>query len=356
MNSLDFFSISPNLYIFQKEENKTNFGGFLFIIYLIIMFFISLLYILEFFTNDKYDYKCSTVFNFDEDSELNPTVQFRVINPFYDEFIFYECEYETGEYIEGNYTYELKTEISEFCMEIYYICNDSNCSSLKSWIPYDSSLPYLGIFYKDFKVEHQANTPLQISDEIYDTHQRFYFTPFNYYDVSFTWENIIYKEEKDISNILLKQKDHYNFGYLDEPRITNEFSIIDDYEDRVIYDDEIGKYTINIARMILESNTFSYLECSRKKNTFLDVIAKIGALFSTLNFFLSTFFSFYSKNFNNYKIIDKILNIKKERDKYIELSINLDNSIPLMKEEENKIKNQKNIDDINKSEFNKRKI
>ena len=68
MNSLDFFSISPNLYIFQKEENKTNFGGFLFIIYLIIMFFISLLYILEFFTNDKYDYKCSTVFNFDEDS------------------------------------------------------------------------------------------------------------------------------------------------------------------------------------------------------------------------------------------------------------------------------------------------
>ena len=191
---------------------------------------------------------------------------------------------------------------------------------------------------------------MQISDEIYDTHQRFYFTPFNYYDVSFTWENIIYKEEKDISNILLKQKDHYNFGYLDEPRITNEFSIIDDYEDRVIYDDEIGKYTINIARMILESNTFSYLECSRKKNTFLDVIAKIGALFSTLNFFLSTFFSFYSKNFNNYKIIDKILNIKKERDKYIELSINLDNSIPLMKEEENKIKNQKNIDDINKSE------
>ena len=32
MDYLDFFSESPKVYIFQKEVNKTKFGGFLFII------------------------------------------------------------------------------------------------------------------------------------------------------------------------------------------------------------------------------------------------------------------------------------------------------------------------------------
>ena len=40
----------------------------------------------------------------------------------------------------------------------------------------------------------------------------------------------------------------------------------------------------------------------------MDVIANIGALFSTIKFFFSLFFSFYSRNFDNYKIIENLLN------------------------------------------------
>ena len=37
MHPLDIISGSPNLYIFGKESNKTNFGGVLFLIYLIVI-------------------------------------------------------------------------------------------------------------------------------------------------------------------------------------------------------------------------------------------------------------------------------------------------------------------------------
>ena len=39
MNAIDFFKLPPQYSIFQKEKNKTQYGGVLFLIYLIIMFF-----------------------------------------------------------------------------------------------------------------------------------------------------------------------------------------------------------------------------------------------------------------------------------------------------------------------------
>lgn len=48
MNFLDFLSESPKLFIFQKEVNKTNFGGFLMLIYLIAMALITVYYIIDY--------------------------------------------------------------------------------------------------------------------------------------------------------------------------------------------------------------------------------------------------------------------------------------------------------------------
>ena len=62
MNALDFLSNSPNIFIFQKETNKTNFGGVLFLIYIIIMIFISLVYILDYALKDKFEIE-SYIFN-----------------------------------------------------------------------------------------------------------------------------------------------------------------------------------------------------------------------------------------------------------------------------------------------------
>ena len=82
MRNFDFLSETPRIFIFSKKTNKTNFGGFLFLIYIIIMIFISLLYILDYAFNDKYNVECLTIYNYtiaqyyiDEmnaDEELNP--------------------------------------------------------------------------------------------------------------------------------------------------------------------------------------------------------------------------------------------------------------------------------------------
>lgn len=63
MNNIDFLSGPPNICIFQKKSNKTTFGGFLFLIYMIIMILISLMYIIDYFFNDKYIVEYSSYLN-----------------------------------------------------------------------------------------------------------------------------------------------------------------------------------------------------------------------------------------------------------------------------------------------------
>ena len=54
IKNLDFLNSPPQLYFFEKETNKTLFGGILFIIYFILMLTISIFYILDYCLNDKY--------------------------------------------------------------------------------------------------------------------------------------------------------------------------------------------------------------------------------------------------------------------------------------------------------------
>ena len=85
MHPLDIISNSPNLYILRKESNKTNFGGFLFLIYLIIIITIFVYYIIDYTKNDKYIIQSFNHFNIKSDKEeeernkndfYNPTINF----------------------------------------------------------------------------------------------------------------------------------------------------------------------------------------------------------------------------------------------------------------------------------------
>jgi hypothetical protein len=55
-------------------------------------------------------------------------------------------------------------------------------------------------------------------------------------------------------------------------------------------------------------NYYDYFLYKRKIVSFLDVLAKVGALFSTIKFFFAIALSFYSKNFNNYMVVEKLIN------------------------------------------------
>ena len=90
MNAIDFFKLPPQYSIFLKVKNKTQFGGVLFLIYLIIMFFISLAYILDYALNEKFEIEYYMVNTFyskksvaeiqlgNIDSNINPETDFKI--------------------------------------------------------------------------------------------------------------------------------------------------------------------------------------------------------------------------------------------------------------------------------------
>ena len=69
MYFLDYLNESPNIFIFQKKANKTNFGGVLFLLYIIIMILISFAYILDYALNEKYIYESFRFYNYTTDNE-----------------------------------------------------------------------------------------------------------------------------------------------------------------------------------------------------------------------------------------------------------------------------------------------
>ena len=56
MRKLDFVSVAPQFTIFKKGANKTNFGGVIFLIYIIILLILALIYLFDYFEKDRYEY------------------------------------------------------------------------------------------------------------------------------------------------------------------------------------------------------------------------------------------------------------------------------------------------------------
>ena len=83
MKCLDFLSDSPKLFLFQKDSNKTFFGGILFLFYIFFMFALSLVYILDYFLNDSYEVESSIIIlskneKTSMNSKENPSINFNV--------------------------------------------------------------------------------------------------------------------------------------------------------------------------------------------------------------------------------------------------------------------------------------
>ena len=64
MHFLDFFSDSPKFFIFEKDNNKTNFGGVLMIIYILAMSLITMYYIIDYKNAENYDIQYTKIMNF----------------------------------------------------------------------------------------------------------------------------------------------------------------------------------------------------------------------------------------------------------------------------------------------------
>ena len=70
MRKLDFISGSPQLAIFKEGANKTNLGGILYLIYLIVLLFLAIIYIFDFFKNERYEFDYTLIKTLNAENKL----------------------------------------------------------------------------------------------------------------------------------------------------------------------------------------------------------------------------------------------------------------------------------------------
>ena len=340
MHPLDIFSDSPKYFIFQKETNKTNFGGVLTLIFSLIMILISFLYYLDFIDLNDYSIEYSHIMNLtlDEDipklnsnPDLNPNLTFLLEitkangKPLSERFILYDLTENKPIKRKNNYMCFNK-RISDFHFAIFYNCsNGTNCILNKEDI---SEYGYrLEISYNISKVDLQ-NYPTPLIKDFNITN--YYKIPFYFkytYNVQYSWEVIKYIEQSTLFDRFKRKKKEDFSGQLSKDVLYISFN---EYNDTL-------KDLLNIK---FTNQHYSYIEYKRKRKTLLDLVAKITALFQTLRFGFLFVFKYYSKNFNNYKIIEKVLVNNNKNFREIELNNSLYE--PTYKNNNNSVNNKTN--------------
>lgn len=356
---LDFFSKSPQMFIFKKESNKTSFGGFLFIIYIIIMLGITAIYTINFIINDKYKIEYSLIKNTKDNGnflntfeELNPTLNFsfdletikKGESGFYvdglDNEKFKILDENTGKEIEiGDF---IQNKVSKFHITLIYKCEDEKCI-----IP-EEEKGYFGLFtikYNGFELDHQSNS-IPLNKDSNKTFEEIIPFSFDQFSMNiFKWEVIIYKEERGILKMfdnIFNIKSDYISGYLKD-----SFTIP---ADNSIYMNYSEKNIKVISSIMIENRHSEYTEYKRQKVSVLSLLANIGALFSTIYACFIFFFKYYSTNYDNYNIMKNILNNNKiiKSNKSIELGKFPNNSLNDFNSDNKNIINEPLISDIGK--------
>ena len=319
MYLLDFFSESSRHNSFyQKEEIKTGLGGFLSIIFLLFFLFISIFYIADYSLNDKYEIQSLTIFNMttmeeiekmSEDLDLNPELDFYFElvdwqgNPLSTRFELYDLPTsQILERSEDNY-YHIKTRVSNLYLSVAYYCDFNECQ-IEDEDNWNLFLKFR-IYYQAFNLTHQdENCPMQKSIDSYFVRD----IPFHmgYPTKTFlTWENIKYKEEKDIFSLLNfnKAKKEYIGGYID----SYEEIILDNNQNLIVE----GKSKSVIASFSIVNDFHKYIEYTRRKKGKWDIVAKIAALVSITKVILAYLYEFSSNNYYKYKVLENLFYNKK---------------------------------------------
>ena len=319
MHPLDIFSDSPHYFIFQKETNKTNFGGVLTLFFSLIIAFISILYFLDYIDLDQYSIEYSHIVNLTlaEDipklnsiPDINPNLTFTLgvldyyNHPLSKSFILYD--FATNEILDRENGYiKINRRISDFHIGIFYNCSlEPNCSRKKEDI---TDFGYkLHFSFKTHNIDLQ-NYPSPIKEELINSN---IFIPFYYkyfYHVKYDWEIIKFIEQSTLFDRFKKEKSEYISGHISE-KLYNTEEVIENNSDK------------GLLEVRISNDHLSYIEYKRKRKTLLDLVAKITSLFQTLRFAFLFVFKYYSKNFNNYKIIEKILDMNNKKFREIELN------------------------------------
>jgi hypothetical protein len=308
--------------------------------------------------NPSVDLRIRIALNIDYSEKKNPYSK-DIIDNFYLEYnnVYYKgyfCE-PSNPFIDSTYQPEICDSIGGSALVIFnitkkvfdlsslnlvYICNDTNCTNYPNSI-FDGMILSL----KDYKIFHNESLPFKFYDcgDSYTGGEHCHSQSFvNFRDnnkvfLNIYFTRILYEEKKGISRLIdyfFNKTNNYSIAYIDnseykyisdhkEKDKDYEDDYEEDYEDDYQEDykedyeddqeDDYGEEeTENYKTIasIFTHPTDNYIKYRRSEIGFMDVIANIGALFSTFNTVFGFIFKFYSKNFDNYKIVDQILKLE----------------------------------------------
>ena len=321
MHFLDFFSDSPKFFIFEKDNNKTNFGGVLMIIYILAMSLITMYYIIDYKNAENYDIQYTKIMNFyntdkikdinNNDINRNPKLDLSFIiatSPFSENIKLFEW------YEQKFFDENIVKNVTNFYIVVLYKCDDKNCN-----IPientWDLSFKFSMIYNTSITDHQNPISPMKKRYGLFSNY--FYFD--NRSELIPDYHVIKYSEKKGF----FKKEEVLYSGYFENSR-------------RYYWDNLImpinGTYYKILQEFHIDNDHFIEEEYERKAKDIFDYIGIAFSFYSNGFFILKLIFGFYSKNFNNYKIMEKILsknsnnnsvNYKKQLENYI-ISINSD--------------------------------
>ena len=324
---------------------------------------------IDYFENPKYTIQSFTHFNFKTKEQLkerennklyNPTINYSIELSYVnkdrqdinitDNFLLFDARKRVFIDINSDFV----DNISNFDYGILYRCDDKNCTNYGQYISdFEKNKInefYLTFQYQGFILDHKngdepikKNIPFGIDYKInLNSH--------NY--IVNHWRNILYSEKKQ----LFQSNYNDSCGYVES---YNSYPY-----GRIIYNNpKDGKYYFVICEIEFNVIYSQYIEYRRTRVSELDLLANIFSLMANIFTGVRFVFSFYSGNFNNYKIIETILNKgqpKKFKYKPIEMNAlgnNENKQFISIKDDliENCIQKESNNDNIDTDKENKGK-
>ena len=331
MRKLDFISEGPNLSIFQEDSNKNNFGGFLYLIHIIILLLLAVIYISDFVGKDKYEFNYTYIKEKFNESEIiegfeeeNEHLNYEI-----------ECKFQIGKdkdylfddnsnfrifisnvtinnthrlfyYIRNNEKVLVNT--NNFNLAVTYKCDDIHNCTIKEEDKIKLRSYFLNIYYKGFFLDHQnPENPVQKSDEY--ILKRIEFNE-NTNIAFLNWELIEYEEDKGIFfNTFDRIRGKENIFYGGDFKSMENF--VDDGRVRFMLQNQEINQEIILLFLEIHPNHLQHDKYTRNQVSFLNVLADISALSSTILDLISLVYGFlYSQNYDNYKIVESILTKK----------------------------------------------
>ena len=397
MRRLDFISGSPQLNIFREGANKTNLGGALYLIYILVLILLAIIYIFDYFSNEKYEFDYTLVKTdikdkkLQQDEEMNSMLNvnidyfFRLSkddsrperNIFSNDFIIVDNQ-KIGEELnsgrlpmdDDGFFFLNSTENSNFDeailkqnylysrnagklqLSVLYRCKGTDCR-IREEDKIQVTSYYLFVGYKGFNLEHQhPEKPIQPLPEDNYWLETVQFLE-NTNIVYLNWELIEYEEEQGIfaktyNHMVGNSQTYYGGYYKTKETFTDDGHVknIPDTDMRI--KDLNGNHFTLLLYLQSFGNNREYERYSRKKISFLDVLADVSALASTVLDLMALAYGFlYEENYDNYKIIENILTKK--------MNIIINNQ-KIIKEddEEDKIELKTDLIESNSSEENEK--